>query len=299
MLIAGPTASGKSRLALDLAERLGGTIINVDSMQVYCELSVLTARPSRADEARVPHRLYGHVSARTRYSVGRYQDEAAAALREAREAGRIAIFVGGTGLYFDVLTKGLSPIPAIPADTRQATRDRFERIGRDAFFAELAQRDPASASKLRISDTQRVMRAMDVLEATGRPLAEWQGVTGKSILEGVRTFGAVLAPPRDILTQRIDARFEAMVTAGGLDEARGLVGLDPVLPAAKALGLPQLWRHLAGEIPLASAIAGAQLATKQYAKRQMTWFRNRMNTWNWFEETDISNFITLTRCNIS
>src|SRR5215831_6843644 len=150
VLIAGPTASGKSAAALALAEHIGGTIINADSMQMYAELSVLTARPSAAEEMRVPHRLYGHVSVHERYSVGRYEDDAARALVETRGAGRIPIFVGGTGLYFDVLTKGLSPIPQVPPDVREATRRRFEAIGREAFYAELARRDPMTASKLRI-----------------------------------------------------------------------------------------------------------------------------------------------------
>jgi tRNA dimethylallyltransferase len=292
MLIAGPTASGKST-------RLGGTIINADSMQVYSELSVLTARPSSGDELRAPHRLYGHVPVQTRYSAGRYQEEAALALEQARGAGRVAIFVGGTGLYFEVLTKGLSPIPAVPAEIRESTRLRFETIGREAFFAELAHCDPATASKLRVSDTQRLLRAMDVLEATGRPLSQWQGMSGKPVLEGLRTRRFVIAPPREILSRRIDLRFETMVKAGALEEARALLGLDPALPAAKALGLPQLWRHLTGEIPLAAAIAEAQLATKQYGKRQMTWFRNRMKDWNWIEEAHMSNFVASNGCDLS
>jgi tRNA dimethylallyltransferase len=299
VLIAGPTASGKSHLALALAARIGGTIINADSMQVYGELRVLTARPSAADELAAPHRLYRHVSARTRYSVGRYQEEAALALAEARSAGRVAIFVGGTGLYFDALTKGLSPIPPVPAEIREATRARFETIGRDAFFAELNARDPATASKLRPSDTQRLLRAMDVLESSGRPLSRWQKMAGKPALEGLRTQRFVIAPQREILGERIDRRFETMVQQGALEEARALIGLDPTLPAAKALGLPQLWRHLAGEITLAAAIAEAQLATKQYGKRQMTWFRNRMNTWNWVEDIDLSNFVASTARDLS
>ena len=294
VLIAGPTASGKSRLALELASRLGGTIINADSMQVYAELSVLTARPTPVDEARVPHRLYGHRPATNRYSAGRFQEEAALALDEARRAGRTAIFVGGTGLYFDVLTKGLSPIPAVTAEIREATRRRFESIGRAAFFAELASRDSEVASKLRPSDTQRLLRAMDVLESSGRPLSHWQAMTGKPVLEGLRTACFVVAPPRELLTQRIDRRFQEMVKLGALVEARALLGLDPVLPAAKALGLPQLWRHLAGEIPLAAAIVEAQLLTKQYAKRQMTWFRKRMEKWTWIEDADLRNFIAST-----
>jgi tRNA dimethylallyltransferase len=299
VLIAGPTASGKSAAALELAERLGGTIINADSMQVYSELSVLTARPSSADETRVPHRLYGHVNVGERYSVGRYQEEAAAALAEARGAGSIAIFVGGTGFYFDVLTKGLSPIPAVPAEIRVSTRLRFESLGREAFFAELAQRDPATAAKLRASDTQRILRAMDVLESSGRPLWQWQTMNGKPVLDGLRIARLVLAPPRDILSQRIERRFETMVKTGALEEAKALFDLDPALPAAKALGLPQLRRHLAGEIPIESVAAEAKLATKRYAKRQMTWFRNRMKDWNWREDADLSNIIAWTAENIS
>jgi tRNA dimethylallyltransferase len=294
VLIAGPTASGKSAAAFELAARLRGTVINADSMQVYSELAVLTARPSPADEARVPHRLYGHVSVRTRYSAGRYQDEAAAALTEARDAGRVAICVGGTGLYFDVLTNGLSPIPPVPPEIRTAVRQRFDTMGRELFFAELAQRDPAILSKLRISDTQRILRAADVWEATGRPLSEWQKGSGKPVLAGLRVACFVIAPPRDILSKRIGRRFEAMVRQGALEEAKALIGLDPASPAAKALGLRELWRHLTGEITLETAIAEAQLATRQYAKRQLTWFRNRMKDWHWMEDPEgMSNFLTV------
>ena len=292
VLIAGPTASGKSAAALALAEAIGGTIINADSMQVYAELSILTARPSADDERRAPHRLYGHVSVRERYSVGRYQDEAAAALGEARAAGRVPIFVGGTGLYFDVLTKGLSPIPAIPSDVRETTRRRFEEVGREAFFAELAQRDAAGAAKLRVSDTQRLLRAMDVLEATGRPLSAWQAMSGKPVLEGLSTARFVLAPPREVLAERIDRRFREMVGKGGVEEARALRGLPADLPAARTLGLPQLWAHLSGEMSLDNATATAQLATKQYVKRQLTWFRNRMTDWIWLDRSELSNFIS-------
>jgi tRNA dimethylallyltransferase len=247
----------------------------------------------------VPHRLYGHVGVNTRYSVGRYQEEVAAALAEARSGGRVAIFVGGTGLYFDVLTKGLSPIPAVPVEIRVSTRLRFENLGRDAFFAELAQRDPATAGKLRVSDTQRILRAMDVLESSGLPLSQWQMMNGKPLLDGLRTARLVLAPPREILSQRIERRFETMVKAGALEEARALLDLDPTLPAAKTLGLPQLRRHLSGEILIETAIAETQGATKRYAKRQMTWFRNRMKDWNWRECADLSNNIALSSENIS
>ena len=292
VLIAGPTASGKSAAALTLAEHIGGVIVNADSMQVYAELSVLTARPSAADESRVPHRLYGHVSVCERYSVGRYQDDAAAALAEARQAGRVPIFAGGTGLYFDVLTKGLSPIPPVPPEVREATRGRFETAGREAFYAELERRDPATAMKLRISDTQRLLRAMDVLEATGRPLSQWQKMSGKPLLSGPSVARFVLAPPRHVLVERIERRFRSMVETGAIEEARTLAGLAADLPAARALGLPQLWRYLREETSLEEAIRAAELATNQYVKRQLTWFRNRMSDWRWVEFGELSNFIS-------
>jgi tRNA dimethylallyltransferase len=294
VLIAGPTASGKSAAALALAQELGGVIINADSMQVYRELRVLTARPTLEAEARVPHFLYGHVSVSERYSVGRYQDEAAHALREVRERGLLPIFVGGTGLYFGVLTEGLSPIPPVPASVRADVRRRFEALGRDAFFADLAERDEATAAKLRPSDTQRVLRAADVLEATGRPLSAWQDSRGSAVLDETRLARFVLSPPREMLLARIDARLKAMAAQGILDEARALARLDPSLPAAKALGVRELVRHLAGEIGLEEALEAVRIATRQYAKRQQTWFRNRMKDWKWLEDADISNLITQT-----
>jgi len=292
VLIAGPTASGKSAAALALAEQVGGVIVNADSMQVYAELRALTARPSQADEARLPHRLYGHVHVRERYSAGRYQDESARALAEARGKKLLPIFVGGTGLYFAVLTEGLSPIPPVPAEVRAAVRQRFETLGREAFFADFAARDPATAAKLKASDTQRLLRAADVFEATGCSLSAWQTESGKPVLEKLRLARFVVSPPREILSERIDRRFEDMMHKGALAEANALRGLDDSLPAAKALGLPQLWRHLAGEASLEAAISEAQIATKQYAKRQQTWFRNRMNDWKWLESDRISNLIT-------
>jgi tRNA dimethylallyltransferase len=200
--------------------------------------------------------------------------------------------VGGTGLYFDVLTKGLSPIPPVPEEVREATRIRFEEIGRDAFFGELARRDPVAASKLRISDTQRVLRAMDVLEATGRSLAEWQSEAGKPVLAGFSVRAFVLAPPRDVLHARIGRRFEHMVEQGALGEAGNLIGLAPDLPAARALGLNQLQKHVKGELSLPDAITEAQLATRQYVKRQMTWFRNRMKDWTWLDDANSRNIIS-------
>jgi tRNA dimethylallyltransferase len=273
---------------------LDGAIINADSMQVYRELRVLTARPSPEAEARVPHFLYGHVSASERYSAGRYQDEAAHALRQVRERGLLPIFVGGTGLYFGVLTEGLSPIPPVPIAVRTEVRRRFETLGRAAFFADLAQRDEATAAKLRPSDTQRVLRAADVLEATGRPLSAWQDARGHAVVDESRLARFVLSPPREVLLERIDARLKAMAEQGILDEARALAGLDPSLPAAKALGVPELVRHSAGEIGLDEALEAVRIATRQYAKRQLTWFRNRMKDWKWLEEANISNLITQT-----
>ena len=293
VLIAGPTASGKSALALELAERVGGIIINADSMQVYRELKVLTARPSAADEARIPHRLYGHVSVHERYSAGRYQDDSARVLLEAKEEKRLPLFVGGTGLYFAVLTEGLSPIPSVPAQVRAETRRRFETLGRDAFVARLARADPRSAATIRPSDTQRLLRAADVLEATGRPLSAWQEMSGKPVLAGLRLARFVIAPSREILFARIDRRFAAMAEKGGIEEARALADIDASLPAARALGLPQLRRYLVGETRLETAIEDAQTATRRYVKRQMTWFRNRMKDWKWLDGGDYSNLIAL------
>jgi tRNA dimethylallyltransferase len=298
VLIAGPTGSGKSAIALELAQRLGGTIINADSMQVYRELRILTARPALEDERRVPHRLYGHISVTERYSAGRYREEAARALAEAREADRLPIFVGGTGLYFSALTEGLSPIPAIPTDVRSAVRKRFETIGRERFFAELAVRDPDTAGRLRISDTQRVLRATDVLEATGTPLSTWQRVSGRPLVGGPNVRSYVVAPPREILHGRLERRFRWMIEAGALDEVRALAGIDPSLPAAKALGVPQLLRYLAGEVALEAAINEANIATRQYAKRQATWFRNRTD-WKWLDDLELSNLISQIRAELT
>ncbi len=292
VLIAGPTASGKSAAALALAERVGGTLINADSMQIYRELTVLTARPGAADMARAPHLLYGHVSVEEAYSVGRYQADAVAALDEVRAAKRIPIFVGGTGLYFAALSDGLAQIPPVPAAIREAVRTRREELGPEAFFASLAARDPESGLKLRPSDTQRTLRAMEVLEATGMPLAYWQTHKGAPVLApALKIARFVLSPPRAALHIAIDARFEAMVEQGALDEARALAGLDPALPAAKILGLRPLQALAAGEIRREEAVRLAQTATRQYAKRQLTWFRQRMADWIWLAPIPDSNIL--------
>lgn len=280
LLIAGPTASGKSRLALELAERLDGTIVNADSMQVYRELRVLTARPSPADEARCPHRLYGLRSVAEPCSAGQWLELAQAAIAEAQAAGRLPIVVGGTGLYFRVLTEGLAPVPEIAPELRAELRARLAALGPRAFHAELAARDPETAAMIRPSDPQRLLRAFEVWEATGMPLAEWQRRPVTTPLSGP-LLTLALEPPRAELYARCDARFARMMEEGALDEVRGLdaAGFDPALPAMRALGVPHLLRHLRGEIPYAEAVAAAKTATRRYAKRQMTWLRTQMMSW--------------------
>lgn len=291
VLIAGPTASGKSRLALALADALGGTVINADSMQVYREPRILTARPRITDMSRVPHMLYGHVGACEAYSVGRYQTDAARALAGVRGVGRVPIFVGGTGLYFSALTDGLANIPPIPASVRAAGRGRLEEIGVAALHAELSSRDPETAAQLRASDPQRVLRAWEVLEATGRPLARWQKAMGKPVLDAMRLAKFVLDVPRRELRSRIETRFKAMLDEGAMEEAALLHGLDPALPAAKILGLRELWALKSGALDQTQAIQAAVTATRQFAKRQTTWLRHRMKDWNWLELQDSSNIL--------
>jgi tRNA dimethylallyltransferase len=280
VLIAGPTASGKSALALALAERIGGTIVNADSMQVYGDLRVITARPTPAEEARVPHLLYGHVDAAANYSVGQYLADARAALDEVRRSGRTAILTGGTGLYFKALTAGLAAVPPIPPEVRDSVRARLAKHGAPALHAELHKRDPAAAARLSPNDRTRVARALEVVEATARPLADWQ-TQGLPALIGAEAPRVFIAPERAVLYGRIDARFGAMIAAGALDEVARLAArrLDPLLPAMKAHGVPWLIRHLAGEITLADAAHHARLDTRHYAKRQFTWFRHQLGDW--------------------
>ena len=294
VLIAGPTASGKSALAAAIAEQFHGVVINADSMQVYRELRILTARPSADDEARVPHLLYGHVPVRERYSAGRYLDDAARALGQARALGRLPIFCGGTGLYFRALTEGLSPIPPVPHAIRERLQLRLDAIGAEAFHAELAANDPDSASALQPGDRQRVLRAASVLEASGRPLRHWQQIAGAPVLSGEGIGRFVLAPERAVLRERIDSRFARMIEEGALEELRALGELDPALSAARALGVPQLLAHLRGELPLADAIAAGQGETRRYAKRQMTWFRRFMADWKWLKPDDSRQIISET-----
>jgi len=283
ILVAGPTASGKSALALDLAERLSGVIVNADSMQVYRDLRIITARPTPEEEARVPHRLYGHVDAAENYSVGRWCADAAEALAKVRAEGRLPILVGGTGLYFKALTQGLSAVPPTPPEIRAAVRARLDAQGVAALHAELALRDPAMAARLRPSDKMRIARTLEVLESTGRSLSDWHRDGMPAILNPADTIGLFLTPERAELYLRIDARFDAMLSAGALEEVRALDArrLDPLLPAMKAHGVPWLRRHLAGEISLAEAAEGGKMDTRRYTKRQVTWFRNQMPGWTW------------------
>jgi tRNA dimethylallyltransferase len=266
-------------------------VINADSMQVYREAPILTAQPSASEMARAPHLLYGHVSAEALYSVGHWRDDAVKALAEARATGRIPIFAGGTGMYFMALTDGLADIPATPDEVREDARALLDDIGVEALHARLAERDPLTASRLRPSDPQRVLRAYEVFEATGTPLAQWQEKPAAPLLDKDRVAGFVLDMPRETLRARIATRFEIMLEQGGLEEARALEGLDPALPAAKLLGLRPLQALAAGRLERAEALDGAVTATRQFAKRQMTWFRHRMPHYIWYDPF-LSNIIT-------
>ena len=283
MLIAGPTASGKSALALALAQKTGGVVINTDSMQVYRDLRVITARPTSAEQALAPHRLYGHVDAAVNFSAGAWVADAAKILSEAQAEKRLPIFVGGSGLYFKALTRGLSAVPPIPTEVRDDVRARLERDGVEALHAELAQRDPASAERLKPRDRARIARALEVVEATGRALTDWHR-EGLPPLLAPGAFSALfLSPERSQLYARIDARFEAMLAAGAVEEVAGLAArqLDPLLPAMKAHGVPALIRHFRGEISLEEAAMIGRADTRHYAKRQFTWFRHQLPEFEW------------------
>jgi tRNA dimethylallyltransferase len=283
VLIAGPTASGKSALALALAERLGGVVINADSMQVYRDLRIITARPSRQEQARVPHRLYGHVEASVNYSVGAWCRDVRAVLGDAERYGRTPILVGGTGLYFTALTKGLAAVPPIPPDIRDLVRGRLMAEGVAPLYAELLERDSATAHRLMPNDRSRISRALEVILATGRSLTEWHREGLPPLIDASRAAKVFVTCEREELKKRIETRFHAMLAAGALDEVRALAErqLDPTLPAMKAHGVPWLIRHLHGEITLDEAAAGGIMDTRRYAKRQVTWFRNQLPDWPW------------------
>jgi tRNA dimethylallyltransferase len=283
VLIAGPTASGKSALALELARTHDAVIVNTDSMQVYRDLRVITARPTPAEEAEVPHRLYGHVDAAVNFSAGAWVADAAVALAEVRTQKRLPIFVGGSGLYFKALTRGLSAVPPIPPEVRDSVRARLERDGVEALHAELARVDPASAERLKPRDRTRIARALEVVEATGRSLTDWHREGLPPLLPPDQFSALFLAPERDDLYARIDARFDAMLKAGALEEVAALAArrLDPLLPAMKAHGVPALIRHLQGELSLEQAGVIGRADTRHYAKRQFTWFRHQLPQFEW------------------
>jgi tRNA dimethylallyltransferase len=283
VLIAGPTASGKSALALELAQKAGGVVINADSMQVYRDLRIITARPTLEEEALVPHRLYGQVDAGVNYSAGAWVTDAGTMLAEARAQNRLAVLVGGTGLYFKALTRGLSAVPPIPPAIRDDVRARLERDGVEALHAQLAHRDPASAQRLKPRDRTRIARALEVVEATGRSLTDWHREGLPALLPPGQFRAMFLAPEREALYARIDARFDAMLGAGALEEVAALAAqkLDPLLPAMKAHGVPALIRHVQGELTLAEAATIGRADTRHYAKRQFTWFRHQLPEFEW------------------
>ncbi len=282
ILIAGPTASGKSAVAMAVAERLGGAVINADAMQLYAELEVLTSRPSAADQRTVPHRLFGCVPASQAWSAGRWLEAASREIRSAWDQDTVPVVTGGTGLYFKVLEEGLSQISPVPASIRDHWRQRLQREGSQTLYGELAKSAPADAARIKESDGQRIVRALEVLEATGKPLGEhFAAAKQTSILEQSDVRRVALMPPREELYSVCDARFEAMVSYGALQEVEKLMALrlNPELPAMKAIGVQALAAHLAGAMTLEAAVATAQRQTRNYAKRQMTWIRNQMAAW--------------------
>ncbi|HEV7463588.1 MAG TPA: tRNA (adenosine(37)-N6)-dimethylallyltransferase MiaA [Methyloceanibacter sp.] len=286
VLIAGPTASGKSAAALSLASALRGTVINADSMQAYRGLAILTARPSDADMKLTPHRLYGIVPASQAYSVGSWLADVAAAIAEAQGQGRVPILVGGTGLYFKALLEGLAQVPDVPVEVRAYWREQSKALDAKGLHAALAAIDPAMAGKLRPGDPQRIVRALEVIDATGVSLIEWQGATTAPVLGPEGVLKLVIAPEREPLYARIDARFDSMIEAGAMDEMRALLalGLDDGLPAMRAHGVRELAAYLAGTSNLEEAIVKAKTESRRYAKRQMTWARRYMADWEWFPD---------------
>ncbi len=275
LLIAGPTASGKSAIAAELAARVNGVIINADALQVYRELRILSARPSAEEEVRLPHKLFGHVEASERYSVGRWLEDVEPVLAEVWAAGRCPVVVGGTGLYFKALEEGLAPVPDVPGEVRARVAAWYADEGVDG----LRRRLPANAGAE--LDQHRLIRAVEVREATGRSLEDWQKERTVPLLGGAQVARAFLMPDRPAAYARCEARFDEMLAAGAVQEVQALLelGLDPDLPAMKAIGVAELSRHLAGELTLDDASVLAKTQTRRYVKRQMTWFRSQMPGW--------------------
>jgi tRNA dimethylallyltransferase len=293
LLIMGPTASGKSALALALAERLGGEIVNADSMQVYADLRVLTARPSAVEAVRAPHHLYGHIDAAAPYSVARWLEEAVPCIAAIQARGRAPIVVGGTGLYFTALTRGLADAPEADPALRAALFARVQEVGAPALHAELAERDPVTAARISPNDARRIVRALEVAES-GETLSTLHARTRPAIgAEDWRGFVIPAIAPRTALHAAIDARFDAMLHEGAVEEVRALVarGLDPDLPAMKALGVPHLLAHLRGEMSREAAVTAAKAATRAYAKRQNTWASGQMPDWVRLPDHDRAAFV--------
>jgi tRNA dimethylallyltransferase len=296
ILIAGPTASGKSRLALELTERLGGAVVNADSMQVYAVLDVLTARPSAEEMRRAPHLLYGHVHPSIAYSTGAWMRDVVSLADSGELADARPIFVGGTGLYFRALEEGMSEMPEIPASVRERWRFELADKGANKLHRILTREDPEVAMTLRAGDGQRIVRALEVLEASGRSIFHWQAERGKPLIDRDSARFIVIEPDRAELVARIDRRFDGMIGAGALDEVKALaaLGLDPLLPAMKAIGVRELQAALSGEISMAEAIERAKIATRQYAKRQSTWFRNQLGPhWRRVRHPDAAQILDL------
>ncbi|MGU3398177.1 tRNA (adenosine(37)-N6)-dimethylallyltransferase MiaA [Brucellaceae bacterium D45D] len=279
ILIAGPTASGKSALALAFARQTGGFIVNADSMQVYDVLNRLTARPGVDDLKAAEHYLYGHVSPNITYSTGKWFTDVACLLTRPELAGRTPVFVGGTGLYFRALLGGLSQMPQVPQNVRDHWRERMHDEGSESLHRILSERDPRIAATLKSTDSQRIVRALEVIEGTGKSLLEWHGAKGASLVDDASARKIVLLPDRGLLSARIAQRFETMWAEGALDEVKELLAmrLDPALPAMKAIGVREIAAFFEGELSEQEAIERAVIATRQYAKRQSTWFRNQLD----------------------
>lgn len=293
ILIAGPTASGKSALAVDIAEHLGGAIVNTDSMQGYDVLNVLTARPASADLVRAPHHLYGHIHPSVAYSTGAWLRDVVRLIDRGVLAGCVPIFVGGTGLYFRALLQGLSEMPAIPSKVRDRWRHKLAGEGARHLHRLLMVEDRETALVLQPTDGQRIVRALEVLEASGRSIREWQAAEGRPLVDRGTARMYVIEPDRVELVRRIEMRFDQMLDSGAREEVRELVdlGLDPELPAMKAIGVRELAAAARGEISEEEAILRAKIATRQYAKRQATWFRHQFGT-EWQRTNDLRSTLT-------
>jgi tRNA dimethylallyltransferase len=287
LLIAGPTASGKSALALRAARALGGEIVNADALQLYADLRVLSARPSEEEQGGIPHHLFGVAEGADGWSVGRWLRAASPIIGDILARGRTPVVVGGTGLYFKALTEGLADVPPTPAAVRQSVASTFDALGEKRFRDLLASADPDAARRIEAGDRMRLQRAMEVLEATGRPLSAWQADSAPA-LDPYAWRAVAIVPDRAELYARCDARFDAMLAAGALGEVRALLAkaLDPNLPVMKAVGVRELERHLAGELTLEAAADLARQETRRYAKRQLTWLRNQTPDWPRVTETE-------------